>query len=209
MGWSRPDDPAFRRDTLLCAVPPAEGPAGPSIAAGGGWHGKAAQARQVDEFGTGAKIGVRRDRIVDQVRHPVKGRDCRRARHVLHENAIALQIPIGLKLQLQSGLCMRPLSVRNVPAGNLLLGQMRGLILPVAFSRFAQTINARYRDQPSLPGQPNPGSQLRATSTPTRALLPSDQSAASGVAEATPAAIRFPSGLRDFTLRACRPVASP
>jgi DNA-binding transcriptional LysR family regulator len=57
-----------------------------------------------------------------------------------HENAIAFQIPIGLQPLPDTGLVMRPLSPRDVPAGNLYLGQMRGRTLPVASARFAQTL---------------------------------------------------------------------
>ena len=60
--------------------------------------------------------------------------------YVLHENAIAFQIPIGLKPSPGSGMAVRPLSSRDVPAGNLLLGQMRGRTLPVASARFAQSL---------------------------------------------------------------------
>ena len=61
--------------------------------------------------------------------------------YVLHENAIAFQIPIGLRPLAGSGLTVaRPLSRRDVPAGNLLLGQMRGRTLPVASARFAQSL---------------------------------------------------------------------
>lgn len=60
--------------------------------------------------------------------------------YVQHEDAIALQIPIGLQPSVHDGLVMRPLSVRDVPAGNLLLGQMRGRTLPVASARFAQSL---------------------------------------------------------------------
>ncbi|AZL59575.1 LysR family transcriptional regulator [Tabrizicola piscis] len=60
--------------------------------------------------------------------------------YVLHENALAFQIPIGLQLWPGSGLTSRPLSGRDVPAGNLLLGQMRGRTLPVASARFAQSL---------------------------------------------------------------------
>lgn len=60
--------------------------------------------------------------------------------YVLHENAVAFQIAIGLKLWPGSGMVTRPLSDRDVPAGNLLLGQMRGRTLPVASARFAQSL---------------------------------------------------------------------
>lgn len=60
--------------------------------------------------------------------------------YVLHENAIAFQIPIGLRVWPGSGMVVRPLSGRDVPPGNLLLGQMRGRTLPVASARFAQSL---------------------------------------------------------------------
>ena len=60
--------------------------------------------------------------------------------YVLHENTIAFQIPIGLKLVPGDGLALRPLAARDVPAGTLLLGQMRGRTLPVASARFAQCL---------------------------------------------------------------------
>jgi len=60
--------------------------------------------------------------------------------YVQHEDAIAFQIPIGLSLLADYGLVSRPLSRRDVPAGNLLLGQMRGRTLPVASARFAQSL---------------------------------------------------------------------
>lgn len=58
--------------------------------------------------------------------------------YVLHESAVAFQIPIGLQVRPGEGLVSRPLSLRDVPAGSLLLGQMRGRTLPVASARFAQ-----------------------------------------------------------------------
>ncbi|SLN15339.1 LysR family transcriptional regulator [Roseisalinus antarcticus] len=58
--------------------------------------------------------------------------------YVRHENAIAFQIPIGLNVDEVDELVIRPLSTRDLPAGNLLLGQMRGRTLPVASARFAQ-----------------------------------------------------------------------
>ncbi|MDO8883713.1 MAG: LysR family transcriptional regulator [Pseudotabrizicola sp.] len=60
--------------------------------------------------------------------------------YVIHENAIAFQIPIGLRLWPDSGMVALPLSSRDVPSGNLLLGQMRGRTLPVASARFAQSL---------------------------------------------------------------------
>lgn len=58
--------------------------------------------------------------------------------YVRHENAVAFQIPIGLRTFPEDGLVTRPLATRDVPAGSLLLGQMRGRTLPVASARFAQ-----------------------------------------------------------------------
>jgi DNA-binding transcriptional LysR family regulator len=60
--------------------------------------------------------------------------------YVRHEDAIAFQIPIGLRLWPGCGLVLLPLASRDVPAGNLLLGQMRGRTLPVASARFAQNL---------------------------------------------------------------------
>lgn len=61
--------------------------------------------------------------------------------YVIHEDAIAFQIPIGL--QLHQGLVERQLSTADVPAGNLLLGQMRGRTLPVASARFMQQLEVK------------------------------------------------------------------
>lgn len=60
--------------------------------------------------------------------------------YVFHENAIAFQIPIGLRFGPGSGMVALPLTNRDVPSGNLLLGQMRGRTLPVASARFAQSL---------------------------------------------------------------------
>lgn len=58
--------------------------------------------------------------------------------YVLHERLVGFQIGIGL--QPGHGVVARPISVRDVPHGSLLLGQLRGRALPVAPSRFAQQI---------------------------------------------------------------------
>lgn len=60
--------------------------------------------------------------------------------YVLHENALAFQFPIGLDLSAPQGFVARPLSVRDVEPGNLLLGQLRGRALPVASGRFLQQL---------------------------------------------------------------------
>ncbi|MFT7058688.1 MAG: DNA-binding transcriptional LysR family regulator [Pseudorhodobacter sp.] len=70
--------------------------------------------------------------------------------YVRHENAVAFQIPIGLDVSPESGLVMRPVSTRDVPAGSLLLGQKRGRTLPVASARFAQGLAQALTEMRSL-----------------------------------------------------------
>ncbi|MFY0679536.1 MAG: LysR family transcriptional regulator [Thalassovita sp.] len=60
--------------------------------------------------------------------------------YVRDENALAFQIPIGLRHGPDDALVSRRLSTRDVPAGNLFLGQMRGRTLPVASARFSQSL---------------------------------------------------------------------
>jgi DNA-binding transcriptional LysR family regulator len=57
--------------------------------------------------------------------------------YVLHEHVIGFQIPIGLNGLDDGRLVLRPISERDIPAGSLILGQMRGRTLPVASARFA------------------------------------------------------------------------
>jgi DNA-binding transcriptional LysR family regulator len=57
--------------------------------------------------------------------------------HVLHEGAVGFQIPVGLRPGPDRGLAARPIAARDMPPGLLLLGQMKGRILPVATFRFA------------------------------------------------------------------------
>lgn len=57
--------------------------------------------------------------------------------YVLEESSIGFQIPIGLRASPDRGLVFREVSTRDVPAGNLFLGQMKGRTLPVASARFA------------------------------------------------------------------------
>ncbi|MCJ8139103.1 LysR substrate-binding domain-containing protein [Falsirhodobacter halotolerans] len=59
--------------------------------------------------------------------------------YALHEGAIGFQIPIGLKYE-DAGLVSRPMSDRDISAGNLFLGQKRGRTLPVSSARFAMQI---------------------------------------------------------------------
>jgi len=60
--------------------------------------------------------------------------------YVLHERAVGFQIPIGLSVEQDSGLMVKAISGRDMPPGNLLLGQMRGRVLSVATSRFAEQV---------------------------------------------------------------------
>jgi DNA-binding transcriptional LysR family regulator len=66
--------------------------------------------------------------------------------YVMHENAISFQFPIGLNLATAGDLVARELSTRDVPPGNLLLGQMRGRTLPVASARFVQQLAQALQD---------------------------------------------------------------
>ncbi|UWQ19566.1 LysR family transcriptional regulator [Jannaschia sp. M317] len=62
--------------------------------------------------------------------------------YVTCENAVGFQIPIGLSAKKQGGIAHRPLSVRDLPTGRLLLGQMKGRTLPVASAKFGQQLVA-------------------------------------------------------------------
>lgn len=58
--------------------------------------------------------------------------------YVLHEEgAVGFQIPIGLSREESPQLAFRPIAPQDLPSGNLLLGQMKGRVLPVATARFA------------------------------------------------------------------------
>ena len=59
------------------------------------------------------------------------------------ENIISFQIPIGLSNVTMAGMMTsRPLDQRDVPAGVLYMGQLRGRTLPVASARFAAQLSA-------------------------------------------------------------------
>ncbi len=60
--------------------------------------------------------------------------------YVLHENCIGFQIPIGLTLQSGRDVLFKPISQKDVPVGQLYLGQLRGRALPIAPYRFAQRL---------------------------------------------------------------------
>lgn len=62
--------------------------------------------------------------------------------YVLHERVLGFQIPIGLGPGLDPRLVVRPLDPRDIAAGLLLVGQMRGRTLPVATAKFAQQVSA-------------------------------------------------------------------
>ncbi|WP_404401926.1 LysR family transcriptional regulator [Pelagibacterium halotolerans] len=61
--------------------------------------------------------------------------------YVMHENVIGFQIPIGLRNQQDGAIVFRPISEKDLPTGNLILGQMRGRTLPVASARFAMQLS--------------------------------------------------------------------
>jgi len=60
--------------------------------------------------------------------------------YVLHERVIGFQIPIGIHGFGDPALVSKPISERDLPPGNLILGQMRGRTLPVASARFAMQL---------------------------------------------------------------------
>ncbi len=60
--------------------------------------------------------------------------------YVMHEQAVGFQIPIGLKRDLSSNIAVREVSRRDLPAGTLFLGYMKGRTLPVASARFAMQL---------------------------------------------------------------------
>lgn len=63
--------------------------------------------------------------------------------HAVAENIISFQIPIGFASATSSGdLVSRPLDRRDVPAGVLYMGQLKGRTLPVAAARFAGQLSA-------------------------------------------------------------------
>ena len=69
--------------------------------------------------------------------------------YVRHEQVVGFQIPIGLQPALDDGLVFRELSPRDVPVGHLLLGQLKGRVLPVATSRFAMQVSVALEEMDS------------------------------------------------------------
>ncbi|WP_349291488.1 LysR family transcriptional regulator [Nitratireductor mangrovi] len=78
--------------------------------------------------------------------------------YVMHENVIGFQIPIGLRDPGDGSLVFKPISERDLPPGNLILGQMRGRTLPVASARFAMQLANALKNFTSseTEGQPIP-----------------------------------------------------
>jgi|TARA_R110002124_G_scaffold280685_8_gene454280 DNA-binding transcriptional LysR family regulator len=62
--------------------------------------------------------------------------------YVLQENCLGFQIPIGLKQDSERPFVTKEISSKDVPVGNLFLGQLKGRTLPVASARFALRIAA-------------------------------------------------------------------
>jgi len=62
--------------------------------------------------------------------------------YVVNESVVSFQIPIGLKTEPDRDLVFREVSQKDVPAGHLLLGQLRGRTLPVASNRFAAQLSS-------------------------------------------------------------------
>ena len=64
------------------------------------------------------------------------------------ENIITFQIPIGLADGTSTGrMVSRPIDSRDVPAGILYLGQLKGRTLPVAAARFASQLTSALASQ--------------------------------------------------------------
>ncbi|MDN3722652.1 hypothetical protein QW131_33860 [Roseibium salinum] len=59
---------------------------------------------------------------------------------------IGFQIPIGLRGYADGTLVYRPISEKDMPPGNLILGQTRGRTLPVASARFALQLATALKD---------------------------------------------------------------
>jgi DNA-binding transcriptional LysR family regulator len=68
--------------------------------------------------------------------------------YVMREATVGFQVPIGLSQASVEGLSFCPISLRDMPPGSLLLGQMRSRILSVATSRFANQVATALATQP-------------------------------------------------------------
>jgi hypothetical protein len=61
------------------------------------------------------------------------------------EHLISFQIPIGLSAEkMQGELVSCPMDTRDVPAGVLYMGQLKGRTLPVAAARFAAQLSSAF-----------------------------------------------------------------
>jgi DNA-binding transcriptional LysR family regulator len=68
--------------------------------------------------------------------------------YVVHEEVLAFQIPIGIAPPASNAsVISRPIDSRDVPAGHLLMGQLRGRTLPVAAARFAMQLQDSLADR--------------------------------------------------------------
>ena len=68
--------------------------------------------------------------------------------HVIAENIIAFQIPIGLPgNDDHSKIVSRPVAVQDVPPGLLYFGQLRGRTMPVAAARFAHQMMEHFQSR--------------------------------------------------------------
>lgn len=68
--------------------------------------------------------------------------------HAVAENIISFQIPIGISEAAMGGaMVSRPVDTRDVPAGILYMGQLRGRTLPVAAARFAAQVSQKLAAQ--------------------------------------------------------------
>jgi hypothetical protein len=62
--------------------------------------------------------------------------------YVLYEKCLGFQIPIGLEQNSERPFITKEISSKDIPVGNLFLGQLKGRTLPVASARFALRIAA-------------------------------------------------------------------
>ena len=68
-------------------------------------------------------------------------------RHALEERIVTFQIPLGLPPYDTPSLVRRPLDPRDLPDGNVYIGQLKGRILPVAASRFCAQITSAFAER--------------------------------------------------------------
>jgi DNA-binding transcriptional LysR family regulator len=95
------------------------------------------------EYGVRHLLEIATRRASTDLRPVVESGSFEFMRHyVLEEGAIGFQIPIGLDPEKTPGLAIREVAQRDVPAGRLFLGHMRGRALPVASARFAMAAAA-------------------------------------------------------------------